>query len=544
METCKMRKIKSIFILFALAILAVQSCKKQQEVFEDPYADAKEGLGISLSLNVAPEPSTALPGTVITFKAAGLLKYKDKIKFMFNGEEGQIQEVTETEIKVKVPDAGSSGITSIAVEDQLILGPQFTVRGLINKDPSFKPTAGTNGLVNQVYDLDDGRELIIGDFTNYDNKGIGNLVPLNRIVRTSSDGELDRTFRAGKGANGQLSRVIEIGGKFIIAGGFSGYNQRTSNISNITALNRDGSIDTTGILTFQKSPLMDTLKYYPKFNGGTTDYINGLYPHQGKILATGNFRYYVNRSYGRPNYDFTKDSVRLDSTEIRQLLRFNLNGSLDSTFRFDIATHKGLLGANGSVASIVHKDPDNFDKIVIYGDFNTFDGAPVGRLVRLNPNGSIDNTFQTGSGADNAIYSLNYNSITKKYLITGAFTKYNGKDAVGLAVLNQDGTLDQSFVVKNFEGGVPFFAKQLNDGLIVVSGDFQKYNNVTRSAFMVLKPDGSFAPGYNSTGPFSGFLRDVIETKSADGKRALLLIGAISRFDNEIEHNILRVTIE
>jgi hypothetical protein len=61
---------------------------------------------------------------------------------------------------------------------------------------------------------------------------------------------------------------------------------------------------------------------------------------------------------------------------------------------------------------------------------------------------------------------------------------------------------------------------------------------------MVLTPTGSLAKGYNSTGPFNGSLSDVIETKSADGKKALLLIGDFNRFDNLPLYNIIRVTIE
>jgi hypothetical protein len=87
-------------------------------------------------------------------------------------------------------------------------------------------------------------------------------------------------------------------------------------------------------------------------------------------------------------------------------------------------------------------------------------------------------------------------------------------------------------------------ARQLNDGLVVVSGGFKKYNNVTRNGFMVLTSTGEFASGYNATGTFSGGLVDIIETRSADGKRALLLIGSFYRFDNQPVSNIIRITLE
>ncbi|AYL95074.1 DUF5008 domain-containing protein [Mucilaginibacter celer] len=536
-----MRRLNYIIMLVLLA-LGIEACKKDKTIYSEPYGEGKPPLGVTLSRDAVPVPAVGGVGTEVTFKATGLVAYKDKIKFMFNGEPGQVTEVTESTIKVKVPPFGSTGITSIAIDDQLVLGPLFKVSGLINIDPSFRATAGANGGVNQVYPLADGRNLVLGWFTNYDNKGI--ITPLNRIVRTSGDGEFDRTFRTGKAANGSLSRVIELGGKYVIAGGFSGYNQRTENISNITTLNVDGSIDTIGVKTYRRPSQTDTTKYFPKFNGGTNEYISKIYKHQNKILATGSFRYYVKRVYTEHNHDFTRDTVILDSTEIRQIARFNLDGSLDKTYRFNIATNKGLPSANGPIESYMHTDADQLEKLVLFGSFTTFDQKTAGRLVRLTAAGAIDDSFKTGTGTDNSISSLTYNPITKKYLITGIFRNYDGKAAISMALVNLDGTLDQTFVAKTFEGGYPGFARQLNDGLIVVSGSFKKYDNVTRNGFMVLNTKGELAADYNSTGPFSGSLYDIIETKSTDGKRALLLIGNFDRFDNIQVSNIIRVTIE
>ncbi|MNK34301.1 hypothetical protein D3C87_528060 [compost metagenome] len=539
-----MKKIKYMLIVFFLCSLVIQGCKKEEELGSDPYADGKAALGIGMSQTLLPVPAEGIVGTTVTVKATGLLPYKDQLTFMFNGEKAQVLSVTATEITVKVPDAGSTGITSIAIGDQLILGPQFTVTGIIKNDITWKATSGTNGYVSQFYEMLDGRALVIGAFNNYDNKGI--ITNINRIARTSLDGDYDRTFRTGRGANGSLSRVIEIGGRFIIAGGFSGYNQRTENISNITSLYPNGAIDTIKIQTKKKPTLTDTVtqKWFPKFNGGTNEFINRIYPHQGKILATGNFRYYVKRTYDKDNYDFTRDTVILDSTEIRQILRFNLDGSLDKTFRFNTGTNKGNVSANGPIDTYMHTDAANLEKLMIFGNFNTFDGQPAVRILRLAADGTVDQSFNPGSGVDNGIGSLTYNATTHKYLITGTFTRYNGKPANGIALINEDGSLDESFSARSFEGGYPGFARQITGGLIVVGGGFKKYNNVTRNGFMVLTAAGLLAPGYNATGPFSGNLSDVVETKSADGKKALLLIGGFNRFDNQPYNNIVRVTIE
>lgn len=494
-----MRKFTYI-LAFVFAALMVQSCKKETENYADPYSDGKSPLGIEISRTVAPVPAEGDPGTSVTFQAKGLVPYKDKLVFMFNGEVAEVTAVTETSITVKVPDFGSSGVTTIAVDDQLVVGPRFTVNGIIKIDPSFKATSGTNNYVNTVYKLVDGRNLVLGAFTNYNNSGT--ITPLNRIVRTSSDGELDRTFRARKGSNGQLSSIVELSSRFYIAGGFSGYDQRNDNISNITSISTNGSVDTVGIKCYRRitvqNPSTDTLKYFPRFNGGTNSYISRVYKHQSKILATGNFRYYVKRTYGGPNKDFSRDTVVVDSTEIRQILRFNTDGSLDKTYRFNTATNKGSVSANGPIDTYMHEDAALLEKLVVFGQFTTFDSKAAKNIVRLNADGSIDEGFKTGAGFDGNVLSLTYNTVTKKYLVTGAFRNYDGKPAGGIALLNSDGTLDETFVAKSFD----YYAnisRQLDNGLIVVSGSFKKYGGVTRSGFMVLTPTGDLAPGYNPT---------------------------------------------
>ena len=537
-----MKKIIHALLFIVSCTIVFQGCTKEDEVFEDPYGGGKPPLGVRINRDTPPVPAEGGVGTEVTISVTGLLLYKDDVKFMFNGQEAEILSITENNIKVKVPDYASSGITSIAIGEQLVIGPKFNVAGLINVDPSWAARVGANGVVNQYYELQDGRYLLVGGFTNYDNKGI--VSPLNRIVKISPHGDLDRSFRTGRAANGTLNQVIEIDNKFIIAGGFSGYGQRTENISNITSLNSNGTVDTMGIHTYRRPDQTDTIKYFPKFNGGTNSGIGKIYNVNGKVLATGNFRYYVSRRYDQPNYDERKDTVILDSIEMRQIVRMNSDGSLDKTYRFDQASGKGPAGANGPINSFMHTDGVNAQKLVVYGSFTTFDGVSAGRIVRLNPDGTIDPSFNSGAGANNNITSLTYNEGLQKYVVTGQFTSYNGHATAGIAVINLDGSADKTFTARAIVGGYASFAKQLNDGLIVVSGGFKTYNSITRSGFMVLSSAGELAPNYNSTGVFSGNLRDVIETESADGKRALLLIGSFNRFDNQEVNNIIRVTIE
>ena len=396
-----MTKFKYIFSFTIILAFLFAACKKKEEIYEPPYQTGKPPLGITINRDVPPVPDNGVAGSEVTFSVSGHMPYKKDLIVMFNGEKAEIVEVTETSIKVKVPANASSGYLSVAVGDQLVIGPAFNVNGLINIDPSFVAQSGADRGVNQFYGLADGRYLLLGAFTNFDNKGI--VSPLNRIVKISPNGDLDRSFRTGKAANGTLNRVIEINGKFIIAGSFSGYNQRTDNISNITSLNVNGSIDTFGIHTYRRADQLDTIKYFSRFNGGTNSGIGKIYNVDNKVLATGNFRYYVKRRYDKPNYDERKDTVLLDSTEMRQIVRMLPDGSLDKDYRFNLGSGKGMQGANGPINSFMHKDGANTDKLVIFGNFTTFDGVSAGSLIRLKPDGTVDQTFAVGEGEDGNI---------------------------------------------------------------------------------------------------------------------------------------------
>ena len=535
-----MRAIITITIIAYVMLMA--GCSKTEEEFSEPYVQGKSPLGIVINTAQMPVPESGLPGTEVTIKATGLLPYKDKLILRINGEQAVIKEVTESTIKAVVSDNASSGVISISVDDKVVFGPIFKVEGYLSIDPTFRATAGANGGIYQRLVADDGKIFFVGSFNNYDNRGV--LRPINRIVRTFQDGSYDASLRSGRAANGLLTSIAALQGKYVVAGGFNGYDQRTENISNITLLNSNGSIDTMGIKTFRRPSQRDTIKYFPKFNGGTDRTIDQLYETNGKLLVAGSFRYYVSRRYDQPNRYETRDTVILDSIEMRQLARLNADGSLDKTYRFNSTTNSGLPGGNGEIRSYMHKEGSLAGKLLVYGSFTRFDNTTAGNIIRLNADGTIDNTFNAGgAGTDFKINRATYSAANQKYIITGSFRTYNGKSSEYIAMLNEDGSLDPSFVPKKVEGGTLADAKQLNGGLIVVNGGFKTYGGITRNGFMILDKTGELAVGYNATGIFSGWIADAIDTTTEDGKPAILLIGGFDRFDNQPANNILRLVI-
>ncbi|MEJ7558997.1 MAG: DUF5008 domain-containing protein [Pedobacter sp.] len=537
-------KFKYTSLVVVFAGLLIGGCKEEGQDFKNPYEGGKEALGIVTNAQQVPVPESGEAGTIVSIAATGLDKFKaGELKFKFNGEDADITEVTAAGIKVRVPKNASSGVTTFVVNDQLVFGPNFTVTGKVKIDLTWKSTIGTDRIVLKGVRLPDNNIMILGDFTNYDNRGI--VKKINRIARLLPDGTWDRTLQSGEGANGALYDMAFLNGKYYIAGAFGGYAQRGGGISNITQINSTGVIDTVSRETYLKKGVTVS-----PFNGGVDRAITKLYSFGGKLIATGDFTYYLSRRYDQPSYTY-KDSTVIDSVDVRQLVRFNANGSLDSTWRFlpKAPGYKGKLGRSlpggtGALLSLMHTD----GKILCYGAFPKFDDATVGRIIRLNADGTIDQTFNPGgAGADDIITSVSYNAATNKYVAVGYFRTFNGKPSLNMVQLNYDGSVDASFTPKVFGGGQPAFVKQLNDGLSLITGDFKSYDGVSKGGFLFVDKTGGLAAGYNTIGNVLGSyqkINDVLESTSTDGKRALILMGQFYMFDNKPYNNIIRVTLE
>ncbi len=551
-------KLTYVFLIISL-IASFQSCNEDEE-FTNPYSGGKKPLGVKFNALVQPDPGEGPEQSVVTFAINGLKQYpKDEITFLFNGVPAEILEVSETSVKVKIPANASTGYTSVLVQDQIFIGPKFKVLGKIDFDPDLLVTTGSNRAINDYYKLSDGRFILVGAFSDYDKKGT--IVPLNGIVRIREEGYLDNTFRPNGGSKGSILSIAVSGAKLFVGGSISGYlfNPGGQNImpyiNNITRLQEDGSLDSIKVNTWSTTnaytgtgPGTGKQKAVPSFNGGTTSSIRKIYNYQDKIIAIGDFKYYVSRRYNEPTSPYVvggviykADSVILDSIEAPQLIKFNLDGSLDKTYRFDSQSNKGKPSGNGTImTSYLHTDGN----LLLAGNFTKFDEADAPRIIRLKPDGTRDASFSVGSGANKVISSVYYNETTRKYLVAGSFTNFNGVSALGMVMLKEDGTVDNSFSSKGFENGDPNFIKQLSNGLIVVGGLFDIYNGIRRPGLLILQPDGNLAPGYNTLGELKGTLTQVVESKNSAGKTSILLLGNFSQLNGTNVSNLTRLVLE
>ncbi|SDD55497.1 delta-60 repeat domain-containing protein [Pedobacter soli] len=547
-----------------LASLMV-ACKKSKGLTDDPYAGGKQVLGITF-ISKTTDPDIVTAGTTLNLQVNGLMKYKDNFKLYVNEIEAEVLNYTDSTIQFKVPLVASTGSVWITSQGQSFFGPIVKIGGKVSVDAAFKIVNGASAVGGSggttVYDaekLPTGLFWLGGSFSSFEQKGTTAL-PNGGIVQVDADGAYSTSgINFGKGAVGGSRTIYSINristgsqnGKFIVAGSFTAYNSTRSNrqtLNNITRLNANGSLDT--IKTADKDALGNSLVpiVNPKpeqtwkngdtvaaFNAGVDGAVRKTFVFGEQIYIVGNFQnfkriYYPNSTYDEKVYDITR---------MRQMVRVNADGSMDSTFHYNKTTRQSAIGGNGA---IIDATMQSDGKLILVGSFSTFNGVAANRIVRLNLDGSVDPTFSAGSGADGDIYSIRYNATTDKIVISGNFSTYNGKASSGVALLNANGSVVTTFNGSLITGGIATFAGQLNNGKIIVAGSFNRYGDYLRQGFMILDTNGQLAVGYNNTGGFQGRVYDMIETGVSNGSQ-VVLVGDIYRFNSILPHNVLRLII-
>ena len=179
----------------------------------------------------------------------------------------------------------------------------------------------------------------------------------------------------------------------------------------------------------------------------------------GKLIVVGNFTTYLGQARSR-------------------IVRLNSDGSLDGTF--NIGT-----GANNQISTAALLADG---KILIGGLFTTFNGTTRNRIARLNSDGSLDATFNPPSGANGNVASIALQP-DGKYVISGGFTTYDGVTRVRLARINANGSLDTSAdsgIGNDFRFGIRRLMLTA-DNEILVGGTFKTYGGVARDGIAKLR---------------------------------------------------------
>ncbi|HZH86388.1 MAG TPA: T9SS type A sorting domain-containing protein [Brumimicrobium sp.] len=508
-------------------------------------------------------------------------------------------------------------------------------------DNSFNIGTGFNYRVNSIAVQNNGKIIIGGNFTSY------NGVAKNKIVRLLIDGTVDATFNTGSGLDFELETIlIQSDNKILIGGAFSIYNgiqtnrisrlnlngtldSSFANTSNIggevfcLAIQNNGQIISAGSFTYVESAINN---YFARFNAdGSVDMSVNLgsgfdakvwdiaLQSTGKIIVVGEFTFFngvLTRRIARLNADGTLDSTFVtgigfgftttsvtiqDDDKIivgsfrtsynglpeNAIIRLNANGTHDSTFNtgtgFNNAVHSIIVQNNGKiivqgsiniyngnpVGNIVRLNSDgsldtSFDidigpggpinsialqsdeKIIIGGYFSTFNGNPAKNIARLNTNGSFDNSFLIGAGFNDDVYAIAIQN-DDKIIVTGTFTSYDYDFGMKTVRLNKNGILDSTF---NTGGGILGIAEALviqSDGKIIAGGNFNSYNGTPRNKIVRINRDGSLDSSFDPGQGIGSSVTPKIRALAIQSDDNILVGGEFSFYDTLGRNRITRL---
>ncbi len=220
------------------------------------------------------------------------------------------------------------------------------------------------------------------------------------------------------------------------------------------------------------------------------------------------------------------------------LVRLNANGSLDQNFVYV----KGISGYIHCINIL----PGG--KIMAGGYFGHFDKAPAYGIVRLHNNGSLDTSFNSKKGFFTGTVYTMVPLADGRVIAGGDFTTYNGIPCNDIVRINNDGSFDNSFAAgakptKEYSGyGVHIMVPQ-GDGKILTGGRFDYYNTTLKQGILRLNSNGSLDEsfgsqnGFDNMGHGAGTVNTIALT--ADGK--IIAGGAYKRYDSELRNNIAAV---
>lgn len=551
-----MRFYKYTVYLLAVTLL-ISSCRKDIE--KTTVYPTVESDGIKF-LDGLPNPSIGGVGSVVNVKVKGL---KDKIgnfKLFVGDVEAEVLTVQDSLVSFRVPADAISSSLFVRYEEKIFFGPDFKVRGKLRINPSFVAYTGAylgpaTGIVTDI--LPEGQDyILLGLFDNYQNQASA-ASPIKSMVRISNTGQLVTgankmiTFSEDAAFYNHLTKLGN--GTLMLSGSFTKYNKR-SGMNNITRLkNIQGHLDTVDLEVVNPDEVLhpeNSRDTVAAFNGGVLGNIVKTFStsNGNQLISIGNFSHYISYFYERSS----RESRAQELVKMNSVLRFNLDGTLDSSFNYNLVRHEGRRGVNGIISDALQLP--NGD-IILVGAFSSYDNGnatgdyvPVtaNRIVCINAvdgkvNTAISNAF--GAGADNGISRITYNSTTKKIMLTGGFNKFNNIASNGVVMLNEDGTLNNTFKLQVLEGGIANYAGQLNDGRVIVTGSFTKYGGKSRPGIAILNADGTLAAGYNNVGAFEGQVNKMIETVTPSGNIGLILGGAFQRFDNTDVRSVIMLEL-
>ncbi len=215
-----------------------------------------------------------------------------------------------------------------------------------------------------------------------------------------------------------------------------------------------------------------------------------------------------------------------NGTTANRIIKLNADGSVDSSFNTGTAFGAGV-GVNVSKI-LLQAD----GKILVFGLFSGYNGTAVTNIVRLNTDGSLDTTFNSGGAGLVGSYIQDADIQSDgKIVIAGQFTQYNGVNRYGVARLNTDGSLDTTFVPATDSSDTSIEAVHIqSDNKVLIAGGFYTVGGVTRNLLARLTSTGSLDSSFAPSATINDYLAEIYTIKQlANGN---VMVGGIMSYAN------------
>jgi uncharacterized delta-60 repeat protein len=366
-------------------------------------------------------------------------------------------------------------------------------------------TTSSDPLYIKVIYQEDGKVVIFGNLNTIN----GNYVA--KSVRLNLDGSVDSTFKLTTGGN---AMTIQSDGKYIVSNGprISRYNTNGT-VDNTFKVNtttdpKQGFI-TNGFQTVDNSRIDDAIVQ----PDGKIIVVGCNFVESGKTISYSIVRLNANGTRDTSFKLFTDKDLRFNKVYLQKdnkiiinsnsstFIRLNTDGTTDTTFKYS------------NIAGLMNKGDLFFqgEKIVIVADFIDKQGISRYEIHRINKDGSLDLSFNPHSGPNLTFDTWDYNRNhpfaakvlpDQKVLLVGNFTSYNDNPAKKVCRINQNGEFDPTF---KLDPSITIYTEAQNgyqivpqkDGkILLIHNNSMEINRITKSMIR-LNNDGSLDKNFD-----------------------------------------------
>lgn len=402
--------------------------------------------------------------------------------------------------------------------------------------------------------LPDGRIVVVGNIQKYDG------VSVSGVVRLLPNGRIDTTLQVD--FDSPPTRVLrQPDGKLLVSGAFSICNGQPAH--RIVRIHPNGELDSTfHHLPFQTNAQhIRTMALQPDGHvliGGSFTSIQGI-PRSGvaRVDEFGVLDTTFNPGTGFGPWGVVDMKLQPDGRILAAgsfqtfngvpcscIARLMPTGSLDTTFQTGSGFALDWTGTSSAPGiNRIALRPDG--RIVVLGEFTEYDGGARQCLAQLMPDGSLDTTFQTGAGLVPDNVSTNYNALLvrpdESLLLNGHFTTYNNQPSRYAVRIFPDGSLDTAFIANGGPERNSFFALSYPGDMLIIGGRFNLYDHLGRAGLVRVKPDGTLDQSF---APWGKGFNEVVFALAETSDEKLLAAGRFTSYNGMPRNGLARLHLD